>query len=331
MTNNDKTLCPYCRKLNTYTIKYGRTTRNEGGKDYTFTEKYATCDYCGNIIMPPGFQEENVASFKNVYMHSNNLVTPDDIQYAMEKYNIGKRPLSLALGFGEITITRYLNGQIPSVENSNKIKRIIAYHTEMAKLLEHNREKLAVSAYTNCAKELDKMDKLTNCSSKIEAIARYIVHSEYEITNMALQKILYYIQGFSLAILNYEIFQNDCFAWKHGPVFPDIYQKYKSFGSAPIIDPDAEYNIGELTNEIEMSLIDNTISALYKYNGSFLRKITHKENPWKITREGYADYENCDKIISKNLIKSYFTDVNKKFDLTTKTGIDKYIQFKSVQ
>lgn len=34
----------------------------------------------------------------------------------MKIYKIGKAPLSLALGFGEVTITRYLSGQIPLKE-----------------------------------------------------------------------------------------------------------------------------------------------------------------------------------------------------------------------
>ena len=43
-----------------------------------------------------------------------NLVSIDDIKKLMEIYHLGKAPLSYALGFGEITITRYLYGQIPS-------------------------------------------------------------------------------------------------------------------------------------------------------------------------------------------------------------------------
>ena len=38
----------------------------------------------------------------------------NDIKKIMDIYKIGKAPLSLALGFGEVTIPRYLEGQVPS-------------------------------------------------------------------------------------------------------------------------------------------------------------------------------------------------------------------------
>ena len=40
----------------------------------------------------------------------------------MKIYKIGRAPLSLALGFGEVTIPRYLEGQMPSKEYSDIIK-----------------------------------------------------------------------------------------------------------------------------------------------------------------------------------------------------------------
>ena len=44
----------------------------------------------------------------------------EDIERLMKLYNIGKAPLSLALGFGEVTITCYLAGQVPSKEYSDR-------------------------------------------------------------------------------------------------------------------------------------------------------------------------------------------------------------------
>ena len=38
-----------------------------------------------------------------------NIIKNTEIKLIIEKYNIGKRPLSIILGLGEVTITRYLN------------------------------------------------------------------------------------------------------------------------------------------------------------------------------------------------------------------------------
>ena len=50
----------------------------------------------------------------------------DDIERLMKIYKIGKAPLSLALGFGEVTIPRYLEGQVPSKEYSDIMKTALS-------------------------------------------------------------------------------------------------------------------------------------------------------------------------------------------------------------
>ena len=60
----------------------------------------------------------------------------------MKIYKIGKAPLSLALGFGEVTITRYLSGQIPSKEYSDIIRMALSSQAFMQKRLNENKDKL---------------------------------------------------------------------------------------------------------------------------------------------------------------------------------------------
>ncbi len=49
-----------------------------------------------------------------------------------------------------------------------------------------------------------------------------------------MQKILYYAQGFYKAFFGKFLFEDDCQAWVHGPVYVNIYEKYKEFKSANI-------------------------------------------------------------------------------------------------
>ena len=49
-------------------------------------------------------------------------------------------------------------------------------------------------------------------------------------TNMKLQKMLYYQQGFHLAYFETPLFDEDIEAWMYGPVVPSMYEKYKEFG-----------------------------------------------------------------------------------------------------
>ena len=60
----------------------------------------------------------------------------------MKIYKIGKAPLSLALGFGEVTIPRYLEGQVPSKEYSDVVKVALSSPAFMKQKLMENRDKL---------------------------------------------------------------------------------------------------------------------------------------------------------------------------------------------
>ena len=54
------------------------------------------------------------------------------------------------------------------------------------------------------------------------------------ITQLKLNKLLYYAQGVYLAKKGKPLFADPIEAWEYGPVVPSIYQKYKVCGSNPI-------------------------------------------------------------------------------------------------
>lgn len=46
-------------------------------------------------------------------------------------------------------------------------------------------------------------------------------------TNLKLQKMLYYQQGFHLAYFGTPLFDDEIEAWMYGPVVPSVYNHYK--------------------------------------------------------------------------------------------------------
>ena len=62
------------------------------------------------------------------------------------------------------------------------------------------------------------------------------------ISNLKLQKLLYYAQGTSLSILGRPLFADPIINWQHGPVVSTVYHQYKSHGKSPLpasyIEPD---------------------------------------------------------------------------------------------
>lgn len=67
--------------------------------------------------------------------------------------------------------------------------------------------------------------------------AKYIVskctNEGHPISNLQLQKILYYVQK-KLLHSNEEAFDDAIEAWQFGPVVPDVYYHYCGYGSMPI-------------------------------------------------------------------------------------------------
>ena len=121
--------------------------KNIRGKEYTFTITTAVCTECGEEMSIPGLIDKNVQEIDEQYRAAEGIVSTDDIEKLMRIYKVGKVPLSLALGFEEVTISRYLEGQVPSKEHSDIMKTALSSPAYMQQKLEENREKLTDAAY----------------------------------------------------------------------------------------------------------------------------------------------------------------------------------------
>ena len=103
-----------------------------------------------------------------------------------------------------------------------------------------------------------------------------------DISNMKLQKLLFYAQSAFLAIKGEALFDNKILAWQHGPVIKEVYEKYKDKGNQGIIEYD-ENNLKDISKEDNDLLID-VYNLFGEYSAWGLRNLTHSENPWKSTK-----------------------------------------------
>ena len=103
-----------------------------------------------------------------------------------------------------------------------------------------------------------------------------------DITNMKLQKLLFYAQSAFLAIKGVPLFNNNILAWEHGPVIPEIYDKFKINGNKGI----TEYNENDLKDisKDDVNLLIDVYNLFGEYSAWGLRNLTYSENPWKTTK-----------------------------------------------
>ena len=331
MIKNRRQFCIECRKETGYRIRRGQYTHCIKGQEYTFDIITAVCEECGEKVNLPGLMDSNAKLIDEQYRKLENLVSVDDINTLMEVYNIGKAPLSLALGFGEITITRYLQGQYPSVEYSNIIKRALSDVDFMMDCLKKNKAKVGDAAFKkswSVAKDLKEL--VNSVSEKMLITISYIFEKTGEITPLALQKILYYIQGIFMVNYDRPLFSEECQAWLHGPVYEKVYDMFKSFKYNPIEDKRFVIfrdRFRMLTDE-EKEVIDLVLNTFGMYSGKTLERITHKEAPWVDAYDGdnLSGYTN--EPITKEAIRDYFKSVSQDFDLRSEDGLKRYIEQK---
>jgi uncharacterized phage-associated protein len=117
------------------------------------------------------------------------------------------------------------------------------------------------------------------------------------VSNLKLQKLLYYQQGFHLAYFGTSLFEDEIEAWQYGPVVPSIYERFKRYGNKGI-EYDGETIILSATHEESLF---NEINKVYgSYSAIGLMEMTHQETPWKTTEIGVGN------IISKDKLKTFF-------------------------
>lgn len=319
--------CMTCRKNTEYTLKKRNIIKTIKDKEYTFSVTSAVCDECGEEMNIPGLIDKNIKEVDEQYRTSEGIVSIDDIEKLMKIYKIGKGPLSLALGFGEVTITRYLSGQIPSKEYSDVIRAALSSPAFMKEKLYENKDKIASAAYNKSMNAAIQLENLFSVSDKMLRVISYVFERLEEVTPLMLQKLLYFIQGVSYALNGKPMFSENCQAWVHGPVYPEVYEMFRDFKYNPI--EDARFaifdgNKDELTED-ERRVVDLVVNTFGEYGGKVLERITHSEKPWKNARKGYGENIPSNELLSMESIKSYFIEKNAIYDFSSEDGLRKYI------
>lgn len=320
--------CTVCRKDTEYTLQKRNIIKTIKEKEYTVRITVAGCDECGEEMSIPGLIDRNIQEIDEQYRAYEGIVSIEDIEKLMKNYKIGKAPLSLALGFGEVTITRYLSGQIPSKEYSDIMRMALSSPAFMKKKLCENKEKMASAAYNKSIEAATQLENLFLVSDKMLRVISYLFEKLEEVTPLMLQKLLYFIQGESYALNGKPMFYENCQAWVHGPVYLEVYDMFRDFKYNPI--EDARFVIfkgieDELTNE-ERRVIDLVVNTFGEYGGKVLERITHEEKPWKLARKGFADNIPSNEPILKENIEAYYIEKNAYYDFSKEDGLKKYIR-----
>ena len=136
-------------------------------------------------------------------------------------------------------------------------------------------------------------------------LSYYIINHENsnnrEVTNLRLQKLLYFVQASLLSLNNGSEFQDIIQAWRYGPVVPKSYTEFKKFEYRPI---QTSKNITDIANKEN---IDGMLDYLSRFKTHQLVEITHNQTPWQ-----KAMIRGIGSQITNESIREYFKEAENK-------------------
>lgn len=139
-----------------------------------------------------------------------------------------------------------------------------------------------------------------------------------EISNLKLQKLIYFGHGWHFAFFDEPLVSVEFEAWDFGPVQPMIYEQFRMFGSGRIDKLARKFN--PLTEDFEVPPTISNTNALESINyaldrylhlsASRLVELTHAlGGPWHTTIEKHRHVPNAGMRIQNSLIREYFSNL----------------------
>ena len=120
-------------------------------------------------------------------------------------------------------------------------------------------------------------------------------------THMKLQKLLYYAQSYFVGMTGERLFPNTLEAWEHGPVIPDVYSKYRKYGSEIINDIDEVTIPEEILGVIRAVIRDKGHFSAYELSAR-----THEEQAWLKAWDNVSEKTITRKMLDENFTPNFW-------------------------
>lgn len=120
---------------------------------------------------------------------------------------------------------------------------------------------------------------------------------------MSLQKLLYYVQAWHLAITDRPLFPEKVKAWRDGPVVPQVWHARHDRATRRAAAQDVD---GVELDELTSDLIDLVISAYGSMAAEELSALTHVEQPWQEARGDLPENAECREPINPESMARFY-------------------------
>ena len=117
--------CITCGKFREYRVK--KILRKEWirGREYEFEFTVAVCKGCGQEMDIPGMMDLNMEEMDNQYRKKEGILSVEEIERVWEVCLARGRERLQVYGVEEEMICHYLNGQVPTKEESKRLQKVL--------------------------------------------------------------------------------------------------------------------------------------------------------------------------------------------------------------
>ena len=142
------------------------------------------------------------------------------------------------------------------------------------------------------------------CANDVANLFLYWANRDGDLlSNLKLQKLIYYAQAWYLATHKKPLFADEIEAWELGPVIPHLYKRFKKFKYNPVRYAHTGDEEKVFTKK-ELKFLEDFYLDFINYSAHTLVSATHNEPPWKETP--------INGIISKGSMQKYYSSLLKE-------------------
>ena len=215
----------------------------------------------------------------------------------MQRYDIGKKPLSRLLGWGDTTVMRYLDGVEPNREFARRIEVLAQNPLEYERLLRQSREQITDVAYR---KSRQAVFREIFCDRSTEALQYVIMLADGDIAPYRAMTVLYYAQVCSLVLRGVPLFEEEAdFSPGQSLVYPRLYGQMKEYGIQPLRPEINSFSLEE------QEYLKQVYHILNGYSPNAL-KVLHVRAKRRIRRHLKSDADRLSMDALKNQYESVF-------------------------
>lgn len=238
--------------------------------------------------------------------------TKELLLFMMQRYEIGKKPLSRLLGWGDTTVMRYLDGVEPNREFAGRIEELAENPWRYAKVLEQNKEKLTDTAYRKTRKAVYRE---IFCDRSTEAMQYVVALADGDIAPYRVMSVLYYAQVCSMVLRGEPMFEEEAdFSPGQPMVYPRLYQLMKQYGIR-VFQPD----ISSFSTE-DQEYLKQVYLVLNGYSPNALKAL-HAREKRRIRRHLKTEADR----MSADALKGQYESGFRKSEVEKPEDLKKYI------